>query len=395
MRTDIQLEINNQVTENSYRDFINSFNSWLGSKIDFRVAEIPIVVSHDFRRTLESSAVEILLECLQPNILAISIEALKENYTVPHETTKPLFCVADFAVCRNSDNTFIPRLIELQGFPSLFGYQYALVSRYQKQFALSGATPFLGEIEETEYFQILRDAIFADQDPTQVALVELDPESQKTRPDFIALEKFLGLRTVNIRNIYKQGRQLVFRENGKESLLKRIFNRTIVDELEEAGVRLNFRWTDDIDVEWAGHPNWFFRISKFLLPYLKHVSVPRAYFLSDTANIPPDLENYVLKPLYSFAGKGVNLNPTPRAIDAIEAEERPHWILQQKVVYDDCVPTPYGNNKVEVRIIMVWFEDAVEPKPIMSLVRMGRGDLMGARYNTAPWTGSSGCLFVE
>lgn len=395
MKTDLQLEINKQVTDNSYREFVNEFNSWLGSRIEFRIAEVPVVVSNHFRRMLETSAVEIIRECLHPDIRKVSNATLKGYYTVPRETEKPLFCVADFAVCKDANGAFVPRLIELQGFPSLFGYQYALVSRYQKVSPVSGSSMFLGGIDEAEYFQILRKAIFADHDPKEVALVELDPETQKTRPDFIALEKLMGLHTVNIRDIYKQGKHLFVMQNGKSTHLKRIFNRTIVDDLEESGATLRFSWTDDIEVEWAGHPNWYFRISKFLLPHLRHGTVPKSIFLSDAGNIPSELEGYVLKPLYSFAGKGVNLNPSFKDIDSVLATERPNWILQQKVIYDCCVPTPYGGNKLEIRIMMVWFEDSDNPKPIMSLVRMGRGELMGARYNTAPWTGSSGCLFIE
>jgi len=393
MRPDLQQELNARVTSDSYENFKKDFNAWLGMEIEYRVAEVPIIVSHDFRKQLEQAAIEIISQCNSPEILAQSDKTLHERYHVRNQNDRPLFSVADFAVCCGEDGSFTPRLIELQGFPSLFGYQFAFGSRMQQHFGLQEMTPFLSDQDETPYFETLRRAIYADVDPNECALLEVDPETQKTRPDFIALERFIGLQTVNIRNVQKRGRHLVAIENGKEITLKRIFNRAIIDELDDMGVNLQFSWNDDVDVEWAGHPNWYFRISKFLLPYLKHNSVPRSVFVSDVGNSTLDLNAYVLKPLYSFAGKGVNLQPTIQDLDDIPEDKRSEWVLQEKVVYDACIPTPAGPNKVEIRIMLVWLPDTTSPLPLMSLVRMGRGQLMGARYNIDPWTGSSGCLF--
>ena len=101
----------------------------------------------------------------------------------------------------------------------------------------------------------------------------------------------------------------------------------------------------------------------------------------------------MLKPLYSFAGKGVNVAPTLRDIEAVPAEQRAHWILQEKIDYASCLPTPHGNNKVEIRVMLLWFPDADKPMPVIAMARTGRAAMMGARYNMDPWTGSSGCLF--
>ncbi len=102
---------------------------------------------------------------------------------------------------------------------------------------------------------------------------------------------------------------------------ERIYNRAIVDELERKQVKLAFDWRDDLDVEWAGHPNWYFRISKFSIPYLQHASVPKTWFLDRLKEIPADLENYALKPLYSFAGLGVIIAPKKEDIAAIPCRE--------------------------------------------------------------------------
>ena len=167
----------------------------------------------------------------------------------------------------------------------------------------------------------LQDAIVAGHDPANVVLMEVHPEEQKTRPDFLLTEKLLGIRTVCITKIRKQGRRLFYEEGGKQVPIERIYNRTIVDELERKGVALPFDFRDDLDVEWAGHPNWYFRISKYSIPFLKHPSVPRTWFLDQLAEVPADLENFVLKPLYSFAGLGVMIAPSRDHIAAIPAGE--------------------------------------------------------------------------
>src|SRR6185369_10778795 len=142
-------------------------------------------------------------------------------------------------------------------------------------------------------------AVLGGHAPDEVVLLEIDPAHQKTLPDFLLTEKLLGIRTVCITQVEKRGRKLY--HNGRA--IERIYNRVIVDELVRRGIETPFDYRDELDVEWAGHPNWYFRISKFSIPFLKHPSVPRTCFLSD--GVPDDLQNWVLKPLYSFAGLGV------------------------------------------------------------------------------------------
>jgi hypothetical protein len=220
--------------------------------------------------------------------------------------------------------------------------------------------------------------------------MEVHPEEQKTRPDFLLTEKMLGIRTVCITTIRKQGRQLFYEEGGKQIPIERIYNRTIVDELERKGIELPFDFRDDVDVEWAGHPNWYFRISKYSIPYLKHASVPRTWFLDQLTEVPADLENFVLKPLYSFAGLGVVIAPSRIDIDAIPAAKRSEYILQERLDFTPVVETPYGMTKVELRIMYVWLD---ELRPVLTIVRMGRGLMMGVDHNkNMKWVGSSAAL---
>jgi hypothetical protein len=393
MRPDLQTSFIDLVTPERHERFVQDLSRSLGTQIEYRVCEMPIFVSSAFRRAMEDAAVQIILECCTPEILSRTDAALDQRYTVPHEDKRPLFSVVDFAVTHNADGTFVPRLIELQGFPSLFGYQWQYAKRIRDEYQLADTSPFFSNLDEVRYVSLLKDSIFAGHDPEEVALVEIDPEHQKTRTDFYALRDEIGIPMVNIRDLIVRNGNVFTQRDGREVQIKRIFNRAIVDELEDLGVTMPFRWSDDLNVEWAGHPNWYFRISKFIMPFLKHASVPRTVFLDQVHEIPEDLGGFVLKPLYAFAGKGVNVHPTADDIEAIPVADRSAWILQEKIVYDPCITTPYGSNKVELRVMLVWLPQQKMPLPVMSLARTGRGDLMGARYNTDPWTGSSGCLF--
>jgi hypothetical protein len=251
----------------------------------------------------------------------------------------------------------------------------------------------LSGLDAVSYRALLRRAIVADHDPENVILMEIHPEQQKTLPDFLLTEKMLGIRTVDITAIRKEGQRLYYERDGKRVPIRRIYNRAIVDELERKGVKLAFDWRDDLDVEWAGHPNWYFRISKFSIPYLKHDSVPKTWFLDRLDTIPEDLENYALKPLYSFAGLGVVIAPTKDDIVAIPAEKRADYILQERLHFEPVIETPFGATKAEVRVMYVWLDELT---PVLTIVRMGRGLMMGVDHNkNMKWVGASAGLWVE
>jgi hypothetical protein len=254
-------------------------------------------------------------------------------------------------------------------------------------------TPFPNALDEINYTALLRSALIGNHDPDETCLLEFKPDEQKTRPDFKVIEQLTGMKTSDIQSIKKEGNVLFHKRNGKWVRIRRIFNRAIADELDDNSVKLPFNWNDDIDVEWAGHPNWYFKMSKYVLPYLSHDSIPRSFVLSELKQIPDSLEPFVLKPLFSFAGKGVIISPSHSDIEAIAFEHRSNYLLQEKIRYAECIDTPHGSNKVEIRIMLIWPEDQIDPQPVMSLARTGRGPMMGVRYNNIPWTGSSGCLF--
>jgi hypothetical protein len=322
----------------------------------------------------------------------VSLVAIPAEFNVPQESSHPLFIQVDFGLVRDASGTLQPKLVELQAFPSLYAYQAVLSQTYQEVFGLDADLQYLlGGLDWETYQNLLRRAIVGDHDPQDVILMEIDPLHQKTLPDFLLTEKLLGVPTVSITDIQKRGNRLFYEKGGQSRQIKRIYNRAIVDELIRKKIKLNFAFTDDLDVDWAGHPNWYFRISKFSLPFLNHVSVPKTWFLHRLERLPDDLESYVLKPLFSFAGLGVIINPTKEDLSAIPAGQRSQYILQQKMNFEPVIETPHGLTKAELRIMYIWLD---ELQPVMVIVRMGRGLMMGVDHNrNMEWVGSSAAFY--
>jgi len=295
--------------------------------------------------------------------------------------------------------------VEMQAFPSLFGYQDVLARQYVESYGLPDELKWhLGGHDERSYWELLGSVILNGHAPENVVLAEVEPEAQKTRPDFHVYEDRLGIATVDIAKLRKQGNRLFYDRAGRLVPIARIYNRAIVDEMQRKGVQLAFDYRDDLDVEWAGHPNWFFRISKFSLPYLDHPAVPPAVFLDDwfagrgVARLPSDRNRLLLKPLYSFAGKGIEFAPSDALLAEIPERERHDYLLQERVNFTPVIATPCGMTQAEIRIMYLWPDsphpniDAMEP--VISLVRMGRGTMMGVDQNrNQEWVGGSGALF--
>jgi len=292
----------------------------------------------------------------------------------------------------------------MQAFPSLYGYQPELGRAYLDVYGLDpGLTSFLGGHDEAEYWALMREVIVGDHAPENVVLAEVEPEAQKTLPDFKMHEQKLGIKTVDVTSLVKQGKKLFYRDeaSGKLVPIERIYNRVIVDELERKQVKLPFDYRDELEVEWAGHPNWYFRVSKFSIPHLKHETVPPAIFLDDwfagvgRERLPEDRSEWVFKPLYSFAGKGITFAPTDAELEAVPVEQRQGYLLQQKVHFEPVIRTPEGMTQAEIRILYVW-PDGKAMTPMMSLVRMGRGAMMGVDHNRdKTWVGGSAGLFPK
>ena len=375
-----------------YQQFKRTMAERCGMDVPFRMSETPCFFPAELLARLGEDGKALIRQLVDsPEYQKRSEASLPAQFRVPNESAHPLFIQVDFGLVRDANGELQPKLVELQAFPSLYAYQPMLAQTYIDVYGLDPKLHYyLSGMDATSYKQLLNDAIVAGHDPKNVVLMEVHPEEQKTRPDFLLTEKMLGIRTVCITKMRKEGGRLVYEDGGKRVPIHRIYNRAIVDELERKGVTLPFDFRDDLEVEWAGHPNWYFRISKYSIPYLKHPSVPRTWFLDQMPEVPTDLENFVLKPLYSFAGLGVVIAPTRADIDAIPKEKRADYILQERLSFVPLVDSPHGPTKVELRIMYVWVKELT---PVMVIVRMGRGLMMGVDHNKEmEWVGSSAAL---
>jgi hypothetical protein len=366
---------------------VNETEKW---PADFRISETPIFLTREFTDEVTRAANEIIALTRTPEFAQHAASAVPKGLEVPNESGHPNFHVVDFAICAEGDR-LVPRLIELQAFPSLFAFQLLLLGCIRKEYPVIPRywTSSFGGIKDDAYLDLLRRTIIAESDPENVILLDIEPEKQKTRVDFAATEKLLGIRSVCVTKIRKRERQLFYERDGREVRIERIYNRVIFDELiRRPDLNLSFRFQDDLDVTWVGHPNWYFRISKHSLPFLKTQHTSPTFFV-DKFPAGENLDDYVLKPLYSFAGHGVDMEPTPERIGALE---NPHeWILQKKVDYAAFVPTAGGQkSKAEIRMMFVWPDGDPGPTLVNNLVRMSQGKMMGVDFNIdKTWVGAS------
>lgn len=384
---------NQGFTPEQYQKLLRRLEQVGGTPVGFRVSETPCFFPRKLLDRLAADGKELIYQLtMNEAYRQLSAKSIPPKFNVPNEAERPLFIQVDFGLIQNSEGEIEPRLVEIQAFPSLYAYQSVLSEQYIDVFGLDQSLQFLlGGFTKSSYEALLRRAIVGSHDPANVVLLEIDPYEQKTLVDFLLTERLLGIKILNIIDVVKEGSLLFYREAGRLVPINRIYNRAIVDELQRKGKELPFRFTDDLDVEWAGHPNWFFRISKFSLPYLNHPSVPKSWFLDQLQDIPDDLQNYVLKPLYSFAGLGVVIGPTKEDLRRIPQDQRSSYILQEKVDFASLIETPHGPTKAELRIMYIWQDELL---PVLVIVRMGRGKMMGVDHNkNMEWVGASAALY--
>jgi hypothetical protein len=396
----LRKKFNEKFTAEKYQAFLQRVDDTCGTHVQFRLCETPCFFPKQLIDRMAENGKDLIRQLVEnPEYRARSEASIPAEFRVPNEAAHPMFVQVDFGLVRDMQSALQPKLVELQAFPSLYAYQPVLAQAHIGVYGLErfsgngGLNYLLSGLDPVSYRSLLRRAIVADHDPENVILMEIHPEQQKTLPDFLLTETMLGIRTVDITGIRREGHRLYYERDGKRVPIRRIYNRAIVDELERKGVTLAFDWRDDLDVEWAGHPNWYFRISKFSIPYLKHKSVPKTWFLDRLETIPDDLENYALKPLYSFAGLGVVIAPTREDIAAIPDEKRPDYILQERLHFEPVIETPCGGTKAEVRVMYVWLDELT---PVLTIVRMGRGLMMGVDHNkNMEWVGASAGLYLQ
>jgi len=386
---------NKAFTTERYEAFLQALNSKHPGAIEFRLAETPVFADRQFKYKILDACESIIDVITDPQFRELTEAAIPDNERVPNENDHPHMLVFDFGICYGENNEPEPQLIEMQGFPSLYAFQVFYPDLLREFLPIPSAySQYLGDYDRDTYLADLKKVVLGDVPAENVVLLEIKPHAQKTRIDFYCTQDYLGIQPVCITELIREGKKLYYNRNGKKTPIHRIYNRVIFDDLKAQQATLgNFTdITQELEVQWVPHPNWFYRISKYILPFLRHPYVPPTYFLNEIKQLPPDLGNYVLKPLFSFAGQGVVIDVTPAEIEKLESFD--HWILQQKVTYADIIRTPDIPAKAEIRIMYLWHDDWERPRPAINLARLSKGKMIGVSYNKdKTWVGGSVCFF--
>ena len=412
MIPDLRHDFNTRFRPETFRAMLHSLDAIARIHVAFPVAETPCFFPASMLDEMSRIGIDLTLQLVNdPAYLARSLTAIPEAWRAADQNAHPHFLTADFGLVREPSGRLAPRLVEMQAFPSVFGFQWAVSEAYRSAFSLDPSLRYLlGGLDEAQFWKLLTRTIVAGHDPETVVLIDVDPAHQKTLPDFHITADRLGIRIVDIaalevldpaQNSPTHRPRLAYRNNGRLIPIRRIYNRAIVDELVRKQIPLPFDYRQSFDVEWAGHPNWYFHVSKFSIPFLDHPAVPPAVFLDDwfrnpaspnsknSARLPTSRDHLILKPLYSFAGQGILFAPTDDQLAAIPPAQRPHYLLQERVTFVPIIQTPFGPTQAEIRILYVW-PDGGQLTPLLSLVRLGRGQMMGVDHNKGQsWVGAS------
>ncbi|NII25755.1 hypothetical protein HB364_11720 [Pseudoflavitalea sp. X16] len=388
---------NETFTVEQYNAFLKELDGKYPGAIEFRLAETPVFIDKTFAQKVFDACESIIDVLTDPKFRELTERAIPPGERVPNENDHAHMIAFDFGICTGKDGSLEPQLIEMQGFPTLFGFQVLYPDLLRQYFPVpDNYSQYLNGLNRDSYLAQLKEVILGGLPPENVILLEIKPHEQKTKVDFYCTRDYLGIQPVCITELIQEGKKLYYLNNGQKTAVKRIYNRVIFDDLHAQKARLGsfVDITQDLEVEWVPHPNWFYRISKFTLPFIHHPYVPETWFLNELKQVPADLENYVLKPLFSFAGQGVVIDVTPEHIAHTNNPE--NWILQRKVKYADVIPTPDVPAKVEIRIMYLWQDGWDRPRPAINLARLSKGKMIGVDYNKdKKWVGGSVCYFEQ
>ncbi len=396
MQEKLRQQFNKCFSEEKYSSFIDEIKKIEPEALDFRLAETPVFVPKQFTQQMLDAAEEVINIITNENFKTLTDKAIPKQFIVANENAHPHFIALDFGVCENELGELEPQLVEMQGFPSLFAFQSTLDGVVKNYTAIPKThSSYLNNYTTATQHKLLHEIIIGDEDIKNVILLDIYPDKQKTRLDFYCTEKALGIKAICITKIIAVGNKLYYEYGGSLIQIKKIFNRLIFDDLQQIKnddtiIDITFPW----DVEWISHPNWFYRISKYTLPFIHNAHVPKTYFLHEIKQLPEDLKNYVLKPLFSYAGMGVKIDVSEEDINNVTDPE--NWILQRKVKYASVIKTPNKNAKLEIRLFYFWKDGWSRPLAIHNLTRLSKGEMIGTRYNeNETWVGGSIAYFEK
>jgi hypothetical protein len=397
----IRTAFNAQFTPEKYQQYLSILNAPFKDQIPFRIAETPVFIDKNFKDQLLDAGDYICDFITDPSFSAKTTHSIPKGMDIPGEKVLPECIVIDFAIAEGPGGTYQPQLIELQGFPSLFAFELLQAQALELAYNLpKGFSPFLNGYNQGSYLEFFKTMVLGDQGKHTI-LLEIKPYEQKTRHDLLLTEAWLNVPIVCLSEIYLKGKTLCYQKNNTEFVIERIYNRVVYDELIQQAPNFlaQFKLLEQAEgVAWVNHPYHFFRISKYILPLLNHPAIPEAHLLPDWKNNQADAEldlgTYICKPLFSFGGHGVMLDPTSISINTINDPE--NWILQKKVSYAAVIETPSGPSKAEIRLFYFWDSKLNRYIATNNLTRISKGPMIGVSYNdTATWIGGSISYFEQ
>lgn len=397
MVPEIRKSFNEAFTMEKYQQFLHEIEAGQPGALDFRIAETPVFISKSLGQEMINTCEYIIGQIQEKDFKKLTERSIPNEERVANENRQPHFIAFDFGICEDENGGYKPALIEMQGFPTLFAFQAYFPEILKKHFNIPPHySHYFKGFDTDTYLKELKNVIVGNAKPEEVILLEIKPDQQKTRIDFYCTREYLGIKPVCITELIAEDKSLYYLREGNKQKIKRIYNRVIFDELnamkDELGQIVDIR--KDYDVEWITHPNWFYRISKFTLPFLDHPFIPKTVFLNELKEFPTELDQYVLKPLFSFAGQGVIIDLKLEDLQRIKDPE--NWILQKKVIYANCIETPDVPAKAEVRLMYVWKEGDKSPTLLTNLARLSKGKMIGTRFNKdKEWVGGSVAFFEQ
>lgn len=388
MIKELRTHFNKNFTAEKYQTLLHAIEHLSPKTLGFRIAETPLFISEDFKNKALETCEYIIDFINNDEFKNITQKSLPTEIQIPGCDNHPQMMVFDFGICKNEEGEIQPQLIEMQGFPSVIGLQFFLDEFYTSIFEISKSVDsYLNGYNQTTYVQLLKEIIIGTAKLENVVLLEHQPLQQKTLIDFICIQQLIGIETICIKDLRCEDSMLYYYKGEKKVMIERIFNRVVFDDLTTNDWNTIIDLRKKYNVTWINHPEWYYRISKYCLPFLHHPNIPKSYFLHEVMQ-PLPLETYVLKPLFSYAGMGVIIDVKQENIDSIKDPE--NWILQKKVNYAPIIPTPDEPAKAEWRIFYFWKNGEMKPVAIHNLARLSKEDMIGTRYNAhKEWVGGT------
>ena len=220
MISHLRKEFNRRFQVADYESLVTRLQTRLGCEVGFRIAETPAFIPNDLMSEMCSIGAELTYSLIgNQDYMKASSEAIPLAYRFRGCGPHPHFMTADFGLVRDEAGKLSPRIVELQAFPSVFGYQTVLCDEYRDVYHLDSSLDFLlGGHSEESFWRLMGQVILNGHDPENVVLTEVDPWHQKTLADFLVTADRLKIQIVDIAQLILLGNKIQLHWEKKEML---------------------------------------------------------------------------------------------------------------------------------------------------------------------------------